>query len=160
MIQGEVVMNMGAMAFGVAQTYIVREMVDKNSRYPLIGFLGKYGVASCVAGVALGGAATAVGLIGMSTRHLLNDPTINNVLVSYGVPALVSGALSGYTTPVRVVTPTGTQSFRPSAMAKVAPKAARPHAEFGQMNNAPAAGAGNGGNSGLTAQERVRRGLL
>lgn len=134
MIEGEVIAQMGATAVGVAQTYLIREFVDKKSTYPLVNFLGKYGTASCLAGVGLGGVATVAGLVGMSTRHLSNDPFVNNMLVSYGVPALVSGVLSGYTTPVKVVTGIRAQSYAPGSAPKrrVAPQVANPQAVFNE----------------------------
>jgi hypothetical protein len=159
MIEGEVIAKMGASAVGVAQTYLVREFVDKKSTYPLVNFLGKYGTASCLAGVGLGTIATAAGLIGMTTRHLSNDSFVNEMLVSYGVPALTSGILSGYTTPVKIVTGISTQSYvkqkQSQPQRRVAPVVASPQAVF---QNSPQPKVVPKNQEDYAA--RVRRGIL
>jgi len=99
MFDNEVLVGVGAAVVGTAQTYLIREFVDKRSLTPILPQLGKYGTASCVAGIGLGGAATAVGLANLLYGKGIRDERTARALVAYGVPALVTGALSGYLTP-------------------------------------------------------------
>lgn len=116
MYDNEVLIDVGAAVVGAAQTFVIREFVDKKSLTPIIPQLGKYGTASCVAGVGAGAAATAVGLASLLYRKGIKDERIARALVAYGVPALVTGALSGYLTPsVRRVVPAATGASTPQA---------------------------------------------
>jgi hypothetical protein len=106
MYDSEVLIDVGAAVVGSAQTYVLKEFVDKKSLTPIVPQLGKYGTASCVAGVGAGGIALAVGLAGLLFNKGIKDERINRALIAYGAPALVTGALSGFLTPtVRRVVP-------------------------------------------------------
>lgn len=99
MFDNEVLVGVGAAVIGTAQAFVIREFVDKRSLAPIIPQLGKYGSASCVAGIGLGGVATAAGLASLLYGKGIRDERTARALVAYGVPALVTGALSGYLTP-------------------------------------------------------------
>jgi len=99
MFDNEVLIDVGAAVVGASQTFVIREFVDKKSLTPILPQLGKYGTASCVAGIGAGGAATVVGLASLLYGKGIRDERIARALVAYGVPALVCGALSGYMTP-------------------------------------------------------------
>jgi len=99
MFDNEVLIDVGAAVVGASQTFVIREFVDKKSLTPILPQLGKYGTASCVAGIGAGGAATVVGLASLLYGKGIRDERVARALVAYGVPALVTGALSGYLTP-------------------------------------------------------------
>ena len=107
MYNQDVLIEVGAAVVGSAQTYALREFVDKKSLTPIVPQLGKYGTASCIAGVGVGGIALAVGLASVMFGKGIKDERIARALIAYGAPALVTGALSGFLTPTvrRVVTP-------------------------------------------------------
>jgi len=123
MYDSEVLIDVGAAVVGSAQTYVLKEFVDKKSLTPIVPQLGKYGTASCIAGVGAGGIALGVGLVGLLFNKGIKDERINRALIAYGAPALVTGALSGLLTPtVRRVVPAAQQSsatpqayFKPQA---------------------------------------------
>jgi hypothetical protein len=121
MYDNEVLIDVGAAVVGSAQTFLLREFVDKKSLTPIIPQLGKYGTVSVVAGVGVGGIATGVGLAKLMFNKGIQDERIARALVAYGVPALVTGVLSGFLTPtVRRVAAAAQQStpqayFQPQA---------------------------------------------
>lgn len=97
-----ITMGVGA-AIGSAQTFILREDVDRN-RQPLIPQLGQWGTASCVIGIGTGLLATIAGVAGALYGVGLKNPRLQLAAVSYGIPAIVTGVASGYfQPPVRVV---------------------------------------------------------
>jgi len=100
----EDIITMGACAaIGSAQTFVLREYVDRN-RAPLIPQFGQWGTASCVIGIGAGRVATIGGVAGAVYGVGLRDSKLQLAAVSYGIPAIVSGVASGYfQPPVRVV---------------------------------------------------------
>jgi hypothetical protein len=97
-----ITMGVGA-TIGSAQTFILREYVDKN-RAPLIPQLGQWGNASTVIGVGAGAIATIAGIAGAIYGVGLKDAKLQLAAVSYGIPAVITGVASGYfQPPVRVV---------------------------------------------------------
>ena len=106
--------TMGACAaIGTAQTFILREYVDKNYA-PLVPQLGQWGMASTVIGIGAGIVATVAGLASMFYNVGLRNPKYQLAALSYGVPAIVSGVAAGYFQPpariVRLPTPPRTNS--------------------------------------------------
>jgi len=91
-MQGKVgVVVMGA-AIGSAQTFILREFVDKQYGTIIPG-IGNWGYPSVVAGVGIGGIATLLGIMGtMGKGPLYGDAA--TAALSYGVPALIGGIFS------------------------------------------------------------------
>ena len=125
--------TMGACAaVGTAQTFILREYVDKNYA-PLIPQLGQWGMASTVIGIGAGIVATVAGLAGMFYNVGLRNPKHQLAALSYGVPAIVSGVAAGYfQPPARIVrlpapprTDAGTVAASTSAGVRSVPAAAR-----------------------------------
>lgn len=116
-----ITMGVGA-AIGSAQTYILREYVDRN-RQPLIPQLGKWGAASCVIGIGTGLVATIAGIAGALYGVGLRNSRLQLAAVSYGIPAIVTGVMSGYfQPPVRVVRlPAPPRESTPTAVARSAP---------------------------------------
>jgi len=91
-MEGKVgVIVMGA-AVGSAQTFILREFVDKQYGTIIPG-IGNWGYPSVVAGVGVGGIATLLGIMGtMGKGPLYGDSAI--AALSYGIPALIGGIFS------------------------------------------------------------------
>jgi hypothetical protein len=112
MYNQDVLIEVGAAVVGSAQTFALREFVDKKSLTPIVPQLGKYGTASCIAGVGVGGIALAVGLASVMFGKGIKDERIARALIAYGAPALVTGALSGFLTQTvrRVVTPSASSA--------------------------------------------------
>ena len=75
-------------AVGTAQTWILREYIDDKWS---IEQLGNWGKPSVLLGIVGGGLATVVGAFVEKVR----SEELKAFLVSYGVPALVGGILSG-----------------------------------------------------------------
>jgi len=125
-MNSDVLLDVGAAVLGTAQTYALKEFVDKKSLTPIVPQLGKYGTASCLAGVGVGGVATGIGLASLMFNKGIRDERVARALVSYGIPALVSGALSGFMTPTvrRVVQATSSASQSTTPQAYFAPQAA------------------------------------
>lgn len=81
---------------GLAQTFILREYVDKEYGYiPGLEGLGGFGTYSAMAGLISGGITTALGLVSVLTGKITKNETIQLGMISYGIPALSGGILSG-----------------------------------------------------------------
>lgn len=79
-------------AIGTAQTFLLREFVDKQYG-PVLPQLGAWGYPSVLAGLGIGGITTLLGVAGLGGYGpLRGDATI--VALAYGIPALVGGVLS------------------------------------------------------------------
>ena len=145
MYNQDVLIEVGAAVVGSAQTYALREFVDKKSLTPIVPQLGQYGTASCIAGVGIGGIALAVGLASVMFGKGIKDERIARALIAYGAPALVTGALSGFLTPTvrRVVTPASQ---------------ATPQAYFGPQ--AAAVGGVEANYANLSQMEKINLGVL
>lgn len=83
---------------GVAQTFILREKVDRKYPTKNIPAMKGFGCISALAGMIGGGTGLAIGAIGSSKdrtgRQRLAD-IYNEAAIDYGATALVSGLLSG-----------------------------------------------------------------
>lgn len=89
------VMTAGAGA-GVAQTFILREYVDKvYGPIPGLDVLGGFGTYSALGGVVTGGITTAAGLLSVLTGKITRSETVQLGLLGYGIPALGGAILSG-----------------------------------------------------------------
>lgn len=148
MYDNEVLVDVGAAVVGTAQTFLLREFVDKKSLTPMIPQLGKYGTASCLAGVGVGGAATAIALAKLMFNKGIQDERIARALLAYGVPALVSGGLSAFLTPTvkRVAAAQQSSSATPQAYFKPQAQAKMGGIEANYAN--------------LTQQEKINLGVL
>lgn len=81
---------------GIAQTFILREYVDKeHGLIPGLEGLGGFGSYSAMGGLISGGITTALGLISVLTGKITTNETIQVGLIGYGIPALSGGILSG-----------------------------------------------------------------
>jgi len=107
---------MGA-AIGSAQTFILREFVDKQYG-PIIPQLGVWGYPSVVAGIGIGGIVTLLGVAGASGYGPVRGDAITACL-AYGIPALIGGVLSALypvTSPPRARLSQGTVVRAPSTV--------------------------------------------
>lgn len=155
-MNSEILMDVGAAVLGSAQTFALKEFVDKKSLTPIVPQLGKYGTASCLAGVGAGGVALAIGLGNLMFGKGIRDERVARALVSYGAPALVTGALSGFLTPtVRRVVQQANQTATPQAY--FAPQAApvAPMAPAGAKMGGVEANYAN-----LSQMEKINLGVL
>ena len=81
---------------GLTQTFILREYVDKEyGLIPGLEGLGGFGTYSAIGGIVSGGITTALGLVSVLTKKITRNETIQIGLISYGIPALSGGILSG-----------------------------------------------------------------
>lgn len=81
---------------GTAQTFILREYVDKTyGVIPGLGMLKGFGTYSALGGIISGGVATGLGLVSVLTGKITRNETIQLGLIGYGIPALSGGILSG-----------------------------------------------------------------
>ena len=88
-------MTAGAGA-GVAQTFILREYVDKvQGPIPGLEVLGGFGTYSALGGLVAGGVTTVAGLISVLTGKITRSEAVQLGLLGYGIPALGGGVLSG-----------------------------------------------------------------
>lgn len=87
-----ILVGIGA-GIGAAQTIILREYVDKQYG-SVIPQIGNWGNPSVLAGVGIGGVATALGALGMVGKGPIKSETTATSLVAYGISALVGGVLS------------------------------------------------------------------
>jgi len=79
---------------GGAQTFILKAYVDEQIG-PIIPGIGGFGYPSSVAGWGAGGIATILGLLGKTGKGPIRGE-IADFALSYGIPALIGGVLSGY----------------------------------------------------------------
>lgn len=93
----------GVATVGVAQTFILREFVDKTNG-SIVKPLGKFGNASVLAGVIGGGLATVAALASMFNINLPVVPKLGKdtqmLALCYGVPALASSVAMTMLSPV------------------------------------------------------------
>jgi len=81
---------------GLAQVFVLREFVDKEyGKIPGLEGLGGFGTYSAIGGIVGGGVTTALGLVSILTKKITKNETIQLGLISYGIPALSGGILSG-----------------------------------------------------------------
>ncbi len=109
----EVLINVGALIVGSAQPFVLRQYVDTKFG-AVIPQLGVYGTPSALAGIIAGGAASALGLVGLFTGKGVKDPMTQKVLLAYGVPALTGSLIMASLT--QTVSSGGTSAqavFRP-----------------------------------------------
>lgn len=93
-MERDVVPIMVGAAIGSTQTFILKVYVDEQIGTIIPG-IGGFGTPSSVAGWAAGGVATVLGLLGKMGKGPLRGNATDFAL-SYGVPALIGGILSGY----------------------------------------------------------------
>jgi len=113
-MQNETLMKVGALAIGTAQPYILRNFADVKYG-SVIPQLGVYGTPSALAGIIVGGGATAAALIGMFTGKGLTDPLYQEIALAYGVPALTGSVVMAALTQTVASTSTAQAVFRPNA---------------------------------------------
>lgn len=81
---------------GIAQTFILREYVDKtHGLIPGLEGLKGFGTYSAIGGIISGGVTTALGLISVLTGKITRNEMIQMGLIGYGIPALSGAILSG-----------------------------------------------------------------
>ena len=81
---------------GTAQTFILREYVDKTyGLIPGLEGLKGFGTYSAIGGLISGGATTVLGLVSVLTGKITDNENIQMGLISYGIPALSGAILSG-----------------------------------------------------------------
>ena len=111
-IDQETMMKVGAMAIGAVQPFVLRQYADKTYG-SLIPQLGVWGTPSALAGIVLGGGATIAALAGMTMGIGIRNPLHQDLLLSYGAPALASTIAMAVST--QVVTATPQAYFAPQA---------------------------------------------
>jgi len=85
-----------SLGVGSAQTYILREYVDKvHGKIPGLEGLGGFGTYSAMGGIIAGGITTVAGLVSFLTKKITKNVNIQMGLIGYGIPALSGGILSG-----------------------------------------------------------------
>lgn len=80
---------------GSAQTPLLREYVDKKYPDKRVEMLKGFGTPSSLTGTSLGFIATVAGLVGVVSRKGITKSEMQAGALSYGLPALVGGVLSG-----------------------------------------------------------------
>lgn len=81
---------------GIAQTFILREYVDKKyGQIPGLEGLKGFGTYSALGGIISGGITTGLGLVSVLTGKITRNEMIQMGLIGYGIPALSGGILSG-----------------------------------------------------------------
>lgn len=108
----------GSATIGAAQTFVLREYVDKTNGV-IVPQLGRFGTASALAGIILGGISTLLGALnffGMDRKisfvpHVGRD--LQLALLGYGIPALTSAILTAQFTSVQAQ-PTAAPASRPN----------------------------------------------
>lgn len=81
---------------GIAQTFILREYVDKvYGPVPGLDALGGFGTYSALGGLIAGGVTTVAGLVSVLTGKITSNEAVQLGLLGYGIPALSGGVLSG-----------------------------------------------------------------
>lgn len=81
---------------GSAQTFILREYVDKTyGLIPGLEGLKGFGTYSAMGGIISGGITTGLGLVSILTGKITRNESIQTGLIGYGIPALSGGILSG-----------------------------------------------------------------
>ena len=126
----EVLINVGALILGSAQPFVLRQYVDTKFG-AVIPQLGVYGTPSALAGIIAGGAASALGLVGLFTGKGVKDPMAQKVLLAYGVPALTGSLIMASLT--QTVSSSGTSAqavFRPQQSGGVMSPAAKNYASL------------------------------
>jgi hypothetical protein len=155
-MNSDILLDVGAAVVGSAQTFALKEFVDKKSLTPIVPQLGKYGTASCLAGVGIGGVSLGIGLASLMFNKGIRDERIARALVSYGAPALITGALSGFLTPTvrRVVQATSSASQSTTPQAYFAPQAAPAAPAAARMGGVEA------NYANLSQMEKINLGVL
>ena len=88
----EVLIDVGALVIGTAQPFVLRQYVDTKFG-SVVPQLGVYGTPSALAGIVVGGIATAASLVGMFMNKGVKNPMHQKVLLAYGVPALTASLI-------------------------------------------------------------------
>lgn len=117
-----------APAVGVAQPFLLRNMVFAGTDTVLVPQMGKYGKTSSVVNMATSGAAIVAAMVGKHMRQGVTNPEHQDILLAYGVPALATGLLLDYfegATPVSMGAPMRVASA--GARAVSAPMVVRPY---------------------------------
>lgn len=85
-----------APAVGVAQPFLLRNMVFAGTDTVLVPQMGKYGKTSSVVNMATSGTAIVAAMVGKHMHKGVTNAEHQDILLAYGVPALATGLLLDY----------------------------------------------------------------
>ena len=113
-----------APAVGVAQPFLLRNMVFAGTDTVLVPQMGKYGKTSSVVNMATSGTAIVAAMVGKHMHKGVTNAEHQDILLAYGVPALATGLLLDY---FEGAVPAGAPMRMSAARAAAAPMVVRPY---------------------------------